>query len=56
MHNYPLWLKVIKLYKKAEKSEEKFLDEVTTALIYSYKGGVGVLLLKLLHFVSVYIV
>lgn len=56
MHNYPLWLKVIKLYKKAEKSEEKFLDEVTTALIYSYKGGVGVFLLKLLHFVSVYIV
>lgn len=56
MHNYPLWLKVIKLYKKAEKSEEKFLDEVTTALIYSYKGGVGVFLLKYLHFVSVYIV
>lgn len=56
MHNYPLWWKVIKLYKKAEKSEEKFLDEVTTALIYSYKGGVGVFLLKLLHFVSVYIV
>ena len=23
MHNYPLWWKVIKLYKKAEKSEEK---------------------------------
>ena len=23
MHNYPLWRKVIKLYKKAEKSEEK---------------------------------
>ena len=23
MHNYPLWIKVIKLYKKAEKSEEK---------------------------------
>ena len=56
MHNYPLWWKVIKLYKKAKKSEEKFLDEVTTALIYSYKGGVGVFLLKLLHFVSVYIV
>lgn len=56
MHNYPLWWKVIKLYKKAEKSEEKFLDEVTTALIYSYKVGVGVFLLKLLHSVSVYIV
>ncbi len=23
MHNYPLWREVIKLYKKAEKSEEK---------------------------------
>ena len=23
MHNYPLWWKVIKFYKKAEKSEEK---------------------------------
>ena len=23
MHNYSLWWKVIKLYKKAEKSEEK---------------------------------
>lgn len=33
MHNYHLWWKVIKLYKKTEKSEEKFLDEVTTALI-----------------------
>nr|DAL58751.1 MAG TPA_asm: Cbb3-type cytochrome c oxidase subunit [Caudoviricetes sp.] len=29
---------------------------MTTALIYSYIGGVGVFLLKLLHFVSVYIV
>ena len=56
MHNYPLWRKVIKLYKNAEKSEEKILDEVTTALIYSYKGGVGVFLLKSLHFMSVYIV
>lgn len=56
MHNYPLWRKVIKLYKKAKNRKKKFLDEVTTALIYSYKGGVGVFLLKLLHFVSVYIV
>lgn len=23
MHNYPLWRKVIKLYKKVEKTEEK---------------------------------
>ena len=23
MHNYPLWRKVIKLYKMTEKSEEK---------------------------------
>nr|DAO01174.1 MAG TPA: hypothetical protein [Caudoviricetes sp.]DAO24733.1 MAG TPA: hypothetical protein [Caudoviricetes sp.] len=29
---------------------------MTTALIYSYKGGVGVFLLKLLHYMSVYIV
>nr|DAD97894.1 MAG TPA: hypothetical protein [Myoviridae sp. ctkmZ20] len=29
---------------------------MTIALIYSYKGGVGVFLLKLLHFMSVYIV
>nr|DAP45773.1 MAG TPA: hypothetical protein [Caudoviricetes sp.] len=29
---------------------------MTTALIYSYKGGVGVFPLKYLHFVSVYIV
>nr|DAV76213.1 MAG TPA: hypothetical protein [Caudoviricetes sp.] len=29
---------------------------MTTALVYSCKGGVGVFLLKLLHFVSVYIV
>lgn len=56
MHNYPLWWKVIKLYKKDKKSEKKFLDEVTTVLIYSYKGGIGVFLLKLLHFMSVYIV
>lgn len=56
MHNYPLWWKVIKLYKKTEKRKKKFLDEVTTALIYSYKGGAGVFLLKYLHFVSVYIV
>lgn len=56
MHNYPLWLKVIKLYKKAENRKKKFLDEVTTVLIYSHKGGVVVFLLKLLHFVSVYIV
>lgn len=55
MHNYPLWLKVIKLYKKAKNRKKKFLDEVTTALIYSYKGGVGVFLLKLLHYMSVYI-
>lgn len=41
MHNYPLWWKVIKLYKKTEKRKKKFLDEVTTALIYSYKGGAG---------------
>ena len=41
MHNYPLWLKVIKLYKKAKNRKKKFLDEVTTALIYSYKGGGG---------------
>ena len=41
MHNYPLWLKVIKLYKKAKNRKKKFLDEVTTALIYSYKGGCG---------------
>lgn len=33
MHNYPLWLKVIKLYKKTKKRKKKFLDEVTTALI-----------------------
>lgn len=33
MHNYPLWRKVIKLYKKAKKRKKKFLDEVTTALI-----------------------
>lgn len=33
MHNYPLWWKVIKLYKKTKNSEKKFLDEVTTALI-----------------------
>lgn len=56
MHNYPLWWKVIKLYKKAENRKKKFLDEVTTALIYSHIGGVGVFLLKLLHYVSVYIV
>ena len=36
--------------------KKKFLDEVTTVLIYSYKGGMGVFLLKLLHFMSVYIV
>lgn len=36
--------------------KKKFLDEVTTALIYSCKGGVWVFLLKLLHFMSVYIV
>ena len=29
-------------YKKVEKSEEKFLEEVTTALIYGYLWGVGV--------------
>lgn len=34
MHNYPLWRKVIKLYKKRLKNrKKKFLDEVTTALI-----------------------
>lgn len=33
MHNYPLWRKVIKLYKKPEKRKKKFLDKVTTALI-----------------------
>ena len=33
MHNYPLWRKVIKLYKMAENRKKKFLDEVTTALI-----------------------
>ena len=33
MHNYPLWLKVIKLYKKAKNRKKKFLDEVTTVLI-----------------------
>lgn len=42
MHNYSLWRKVIKLYKKTKKRKKKFLDEVTTALIYSYKGGGGV--------------
>lgn len=56
MHNYPLWRKVIKLYKRLKNRKKKFLDEVTTALIYSYIGGVGVFLLKLLHFMSVYIV
>lgn len=56
MHNCPLCRKVIKLYKKLKNRKKKFLDEVTTALIYSHKGGVGVFLLKLLHFVSVYIV
>ena len=33
MHNYPLWWKVIKLYKKTKIRKKKFLDEVTTALI-----------------------
>lgn len=33
MHNYPLWRKVIKLYKKPKNRKKKFLDEVTTALI-----------------------
>lgn len=33
MHNYPLWWKVIKLYKTAKNRKKKFLDEVTTALI-----------------------
>ena len=41
MHNYPLWLKVIKLYKRPKNRKKKFLDEVTTVLIYSHKGGVG---------------
>lgn len=41
MHNYPLWWKVIKLYKTAKIGRKKILDEVTTALIYSHKGGVG---------------
>lgn len=33
MHNYPLWRKVIKLYKKTKNRKKKFLDEVTTTLI-----------------------
>lgn len=33
MHNYPLWWKVIKLYKTAKNRKKKFLYEVTTALI-----------------------
>ena len=33
MHNYPLWWKVIKLYKKLKIRKKKILYEVTTALI-----------------------
>lgn len=56
MHNYPLWWKVIKLYKKTKNSEEKIfrLGDYRADLVHL--GGVGVFLLKLLHFVSVYIV
>ena len=35
MHNYPLWWKVIKLYKKAEKSEE--LLKALDSLIFNQK-------------------
>lgn len=50
MHNYLLWRKVIKLYKKPKNRKKKFLDEVTTALIYSYKGGCGGVSYKIITF------
>ena len=56
MHNYSLCRKVIKLYKMTKNRKKKFLDEVTTALIYCYLGGVGVCFENIRHFVSVYIV
>ena len=36
--------------------KKKFLDEVTTALIYSYKRGGGVYNKNIVQIVSVYIV
>lgn len=40
----------------SKKSEEKILDEVTTALIYGYLGGVGVCFENIQQKVFVYIV
>ena len=44
MHNYPLWPKVIKLYKKAEKSEEKIFrwgDYRADLVLFMGCGGVS---------------
>lgn len=44
MHNYPLWKKVIKLYKMAEKSEEKIFrrgDYRADLVLYRGCGGVS---------------
>lgn len=41
-------------YKKVEKSEEKFLEEVTTALVYGYIRGYGVYNKNILHIMLVY--
>ena len=43
MHNYPLWRKVIKLYKKAEKPEEKIFrwgDYRADLVLFRGCGGV----------------
>ena len=44
MHNYPLWWKVIKLYKKAKKSEEKIFrrgDYRADLVLFRGCGGVS---------------
>lgn len=54
MHKYISEGEVSLLYKKAENRKKKFLEEVTTALIYGYLGGGGVYIEKIGQFMLVY--
>lgn len=44
------------LQEGRKKRKKKFLDEVTTTLIWGCKGGAGVFIQNILHYTLVYIV
>ena len=56
MHNYSLWWKVIKLYKKAEKSEEKIFRRGYYRPDLVLFRGAGVCFENIRQIMSVYIV